>query len=168
MGEEPWQWAPTGEADRPVARKGHAAAAAAGGCLLVCGGQALEGEGADLADVRALRSDSASWRWQPAGPEAQLHQRPDGTLVPTERNGHCAVALGGSSSGSSSCGGGTLLIFGGEHQWQLLQELCLLRLWDTGGVVGSHSMREGALSGAGASYQHAGLRRMPACHQTSA
>jgi hypothetical protein len=109
----------------------------------VCGGQALEGEGADLADVRALRSDSASWRWQPAGPEAQLHQRPDGTLVPTERNGHCAVALGGSSSGSSSCGGGTLLIFGGEHQWQLLQELCLLRLWDTGGVVGSHSMRGG-------------------------
>ena len=133
-GEELWQWAPTAEADRPVARKCHAAAAA-GGCLLVCGGQALEGESADLVDTRVLCSDGASWRWQPAGPEAQLHQRPDGTLLPTERNSHCAVALGSGSGGSSS-----LLIFGGEHQGQLLQELCLLRLSDTVGPVGSNSM----------------------------
>lgn len=122
-GEEPWQWFPTSEADRATARKGHAAAGVAGTKqLVVCGGQALEGEPADLADVRLLVSNGSSfagtsWHWQPASAAVQLHQWTDGTEVPTERNSHCAVAFGS-----------TLLVFGGEHQGQLLQELCLLDL----------------------------------------
>ncbi|EFN60095.1 hypothetical protein CHLNCDRAFT_133411 [Chlorella variabilis] len=129
-GEEPWQWFPTSEADRATARKGHAAAGVAGTKqLVVCGGQALEGEPADLADVRLLVSNGSSfagtsWHWQPASAAVQLHQWTDGTEVPTERNSHCAVAFGS-----------TLLVFGGEHQGQLLQELCLLDLSSKGAAA---------------------------------
>ena len=127
--QQPWQWVPTAEAERPLARKAHAAAvvaaaAPAGGTgstpqLLVCGGQALEGDPADLHDVRMLQGSGGkgAWEWQPAGAEIQLHQRPDGSMAPTERNSHCAAVMGS-----------TLLIFGGEHDGQLLQELCLLDL----------------------------------------
>jgi hypothetical protein len=122
--EEPWQWVTTSEADRATARKGHAAAVVPGTSqLVVCGGQALEGEATDLSDVRLLVGSNSSssagginWQWQPAA-AMQLHQRADGTEVPTERSSHCAVALGS-----------MLLMFGGEHQGQLLQELCLLDL----------------------------------------
>ena len=122
-GDEPWQWFPTSEGDAPLARKGHAAAAVPGSRqLVVCGGQALDGEPCNLADVRQLASHGSSfagtsWRWQPAGSAMQLHQRADGSQVPSERSGHCAVMIGS-----------TLLAFGGEHDGQLLQELCLADL----------------------------------------
>lgn len=121
-GGQAWQWFPIGEAERPPARKAHAAAAAPGGSrLLVSGGLALEGEPSELMDVRALVSHGTSfagtsWGWQAPGPAPQVHTRADGSLVPSERSGHCAVALGPDA----------LLIFGGEQQGQLLQELCLL------------------------------------------
>ena len=121
---EPWQWHPTAEGGRPPARKGHAAAAAPDGAhLLVCGGVALEGEaGAELADVATLASHGTSfagtsWAWVAAGPAPQLHQRADGAEVPAERSGHCAVTLPGAAS---------LLVFGGERQGQLTNELLLL------------------------------------------
>ena len=122
--QQPWQWVPTGETERPVARKGHAAAALPASRLLVCGGTSLEGEPADLADVRVLHTEGsrlagASWAWEAAAAlQPKLHPRADGSLVPTERAGHCAAVLGGH----------TLVVFGGEHHGQLLQELCLLDL----------------------------------------
>ncbi|KAI3429649.1 hypothetical protein D9Q98_005734 [Chlorella vulgaris] len=125
---EAWQWSAVGDADRPAARKAHSWAVTGGGKqLVVSGGQALEGDPSDLQDVRLLinsslngcsgsAASSPSWHWQPEGPAIQLHQRPEGgQQVPTERSGHCLVALGS-----------VLLAFGGEHQGQLLQELCLL------------------------------------------
>lgn len=117
-----WQWFPTGEAERPSARKGHATATPAGGSrLLVCGGVALEGEPSELIDVHALISHGTAsagpiWGWTAQGPAPRMHSRPDGSLAPSERSGHSAVALGQD----------ILLIFGGEQQGQLLQELCLL------------------------------------------
>lgn len=133
--QQPWQWASTGEAERPVARKGHAAAAVAPGKLLVCGGTALEGEPADLTDVRILHTEGtrfagASWAWEAAAAlQPELHQRADGSLVPTERAGHCAAVLGGR----------TLVVFGGEHHGQLLQELCLLDMSSKVGGWGSQA-----------------------------
>lgn len=112
-----WQWFPTDESERPVARKGHAAAVVPGTAkLLVCGGIGLEGEPTELIDVRTLVCHGSSWGWQAAGAAPTLHERPDGSKAPTERSGHCAVALGSD----------TLLVFGGESQGQLLQEMCLL------------------------------------------
>ncbi len=117
--QQAWEWHQTGEAERPTARKGHAAAQVAASCLVVCGGTSLEGEPADLADVRLLHGSGTNWAWESAAAlQAQPYQRPDGSLVPTERAGHCATVLGGR----------TLVVFGGEHLGQLLQELCLLDL----------------------------------------
>lgn len=114
-----WEWQQTTEGERPTARKGHAAAQVAAGRLLVCGGTSLEGETADLSDVRLLHGNGNSWAWEAAAAlQPQLHQRPDGSMAPSERAGHCAAVLGGR----------TLVVFGGEHQGQLLQELCLLDL----------------------------------------
>lgn len=114
-----WEWHLTGEAERPAARKGHIAAQVAAGRLVVYGGTSLEGKPADLADVRLLHGSGTSWAWEAASAlQPQLHQRPDGSLVPTEKAGHCATVLGGR----------TLVVFGGEHQGQLLQDLCMLDL----------------------------------------
>lgn len=122
-----WQWFATGEAERPPARKGHAAAAAPDGSrLLVCGGLALEGEPSELMDVRSLVSKGTGWAWQAQGPAPQMHTRADGSQAPSERSGHCAVALGPHA----------LLIFGGQQQGQLLQELCLLDSSDNVGSLG--------------------------------
>jgi len=117
-----WQWFPTPEEERPPARKGHAAAALPG-CqqVLVYSGVGLEGDLTELADVRILASQGTSfagtsWIWQAAGPTPQPHHRADGSEVPSPRSGHCLVALSATM----------LLLFGGESQGQLLQELCLL------------------------------------------
>lgn len=130
--QQAWEWQQTAEAERPTARKGHAAAQVAAGRLLVCGGTSLEGEPADLADVRLLHGSGNSWAWEAAvALQPQLHQRPDGSMAPTGRAGHCAAVLGSRM----------LVVFGGEHQGQLLQEMCLLDLASEVGLYEGSSLR---------------------------